>query len=101
LNNYKKNFKKPKLVEQESFLYCNQIEVLLEQELKDLCWGSASMSPRNNWLKQGITLHKPDLLFAFGVNTPQVLFIHFTFKKSFYFPKITQKMHLFSILSFF
>jgi hypothetical protein len=70
-------------------LYCNQIEVLLEQELKDLCWGSASMSPRNNWLKQGITLHKPDLLFAFGVNTPQVSFILLS--------KNNSKMHLFPV----
>ncbi len=51
------------------------LEILTFQELKDLCWGSASMSPRNIWNRQGITLNPPDQLFAYGINTPKVPFL--------------------------
>jgi hypothetical protein len=27
------------------------------QQLKNLCWGSASMPPKNEWLKQGIVFN--------------------------------------------
>ena len=40
------------------------------KDLKAKCWGSPNMPPRPFWLKQGITLNKPDGLFAFGVKTP-------------------------------
>jgi hypothetical protein len=48
------------------------------QALKELCWGSASMSPRNTWIRQGITLNPPDQLFAYGIVTPKVLFHTFS-----------------------
>ena len=41
------------------------------QSLKHFAWGSANMPPKSEWLKQGITLHPADALFAYGVKAPR------------------------------
>jgi len=39
--------------------------------LKHYAWGSANMPPKSEWLKQGICLHPPEGLFAYGVRAPR------------------------------
>lgn len=43
----------------------------LRQSLKHYAWGSANMPPKSEWLKQGICLHPPEGLFAYGVRAPR------------------------------
>ncbi len=41
------------------------------QKLKEVVWGSATILPRPEWAKQGVTFHPYDQMFAYGLKTPK------------------------------
>ena len=43
----------------------------LATTLKLACWGGADKPIKSVWMKQGINLHKPEKLFAYGLKMPK------------------------------